>query len=889
MKNKATTNAFVVLIVLFSGLQTMLAQPFWTETFVDQSTATTNWVHGGANAGAEVWSWTNDPLAGFMDPSVPGFSAPTVDEGYFYFNSDANGEGNGFDVTLTGAGNPANCSGKTDVHLKFYAQFLKFNGDSKAYVGVSTDGINFTDYEVFASVGSEELYEGETVLDIDPADNAAQVWIRFRWTGNWEYHWKIDDVSLEGLSGPLTCDQNPMAIICDNFESYSVGPVSPQATWWLPWDGNEASSVSGEVSTDFASQGAQSMKIIQDDDQLLLLGNKNAGRYSLKWKQYVPAGKAAHINVQTDQDNPGASTANYSAQIYFRTDGTTNFNIPLPATESTYPQGEWFQLEFVFDLDNNLLKVFLNGGLLRTYVYTQQLGAVDFYGADETYTFYVDEVEFVELPALVYDPDECATAVDLTLYFGQTPGVAQTTGLFDNTDASGDVFGPYPACFEENDGGSGTDTTDASLWFTFTGDGANYHIETVPCNATNYIGTGQNRPGDSQMAIYTGECGVGTLVVEYCNDNLYSNGMPDWRSGVDIQTTSGTNYTMLIDGFRDFPGTFINIAKGEFCIEITREAMFNCSNAQMGTYTVDNSGVVCWGTNLNALITLDEDSYVIPQNGPVNGMAWALTSAPVPADTWPPSLGASYFGSTGYLQTPFAVGLNNNGSFPVGTYYITPVIVGGAVDINPANTILNLAETDPTNGCFFVGESYAITLLPVLDEIQAVGDVTNETVPPGNNGAIDLTIEGGYPGFLQDPGLYIITWSNGATSNPVTDLAGGDYGVTISDPTGCVDDFVTTITVGTISGTGDPASVKQLTVSPNPAVDQVHLNLVLETASEVRLEIANVQGQLLQTIHAGKVTGLSQTINLANYASGTYFLRVVIGGETAVRGIQVQR
>lgn len=883
---KTYTFKGLLLAVLFlTSVETMFAQPFWTESFSNQATSTANWLNGGTNPGTIDWAWTNNVAAGAFQPG--NFGAPTAATGYMWFDSDANGQAT-HDVTLSGVGVPADCSGKTNVHLKFYTYFRTFTGTDVATVGVSTDGVNFTykslptlDALVQEQTGNlpASRYDGYLDVALPEADGQAQVWIQFRYQGTFEYYWKVDDLQLyENVV--ITCDQNPMSIVCDNFESYTLGNISPQSTWWIPWSLNETAADNAVVSTDFASQGTKSMKVIQDDDQLLQLGNKNAGRYSLKWKQYVPAGKAAYINVQTDQNAPGASSANFSAQIYFNANGTTTFDIPLPSVPGTYPQGEWFQLEFVFDLDNNLAKVFLNGGLLRAFAYTQALGAIDFYGADATYLFYVDEVEYVELTPIVFNVDECGAAVDLTQYFGQAAGVAQTTGLYDNTNATVDASDPAVSCWAES---TGADIVDLSMWYTFTGDGANYHIETVPCNATNYIGTAQDLDGDSQMAIFTGDCGQFSLVS--CNDDLFGDGMPDFRAGVDIQTVSGTPYYILIDGF-NAAGV---IATGEYCIEITQEAAVNCANGAVGTYTVDNGGNVCWNVNLNTLITLNEDEFLIPQNGPVQGMAWALSSAPVPAGTWPPSLGAAYLGSTGYLQAPFAVGLNNNGAFPAGTYYVTPVIVGGAVDINPANTTLNLAETDPTNGCFFVGESYAITLLPVLDEIQAVGDVINETVPPGNNGLISLTVEGGYPGFIQDPASYIITWSNGDSGLEIDGLAGGNYTATISDPTGCVDDAVITVTVGTITGTNDPASVKSLTVSPNPAVDQVQLNLSLETASEVRIEIVNALGQTLQTINSGKVNGINQPINLANYANGSYILRLVIDGETAVRRIQIQR
>ncbi len=821
----------------------------------------------------------------------PGdFQAPSASTGYFWYDSDGNGDGETADVTLTGVGNPANASGKSNVHLRFFTYFRTFTGNDLAEVGVSTDGVNFTYHSISdiddlgpETASASSVFEGYVDLEIPEANNQPQVWIQFHYNCTYEYYWKVDDLELYEGAGVVPCAANPNMIICDDFETYNVGNISAQSPHWIPWDLNDAAgnAVGAEVSTEFASNGTKSMKVKLDgagDDQLLQLGNKTTGRYSLAWKYYIPAGKAAYFNIQTDEDNPGASSANFAAEIYFRATGMVEVTSPTPVATAPYPQGQWFPVELVVDLDNNLAKLFVNGALLRAWAYTGDFGAIDYYAADATYIAYVDEVEYIALPSIVYNVDECGSAVDLTQYFGQAPSVPQTTGLYDNTNATADAGDPVVTCWGEEVSGT-TDVVNSSMWYTFTGDGGTYHIETVPCNATNYIGTAQQDPGDTQMAIYSGDdCSNLTLVG--CADDLFTTGTPDWRAGLDLETTSGENYYMLIDGF-EFQGV---LATGEFCIEITQVPSVTCDNGSVGTYTVANDGFVCNLANLGALITVDESGFAIPNVGPVYGMLWSLSSAPVPQGVWPADA-TGFLGGTGVLQNVFAVGLvNDNDPFVYGSYYITPVVVGGATDTDPSNGP-SVFDVDPSTGCFFVGESQLVSLLPPLNDLAI--DNANVTTS-----SIDITVSGGLAEFVQDPSFYSYSWTgpNGFTAS-TQDISGltisGAYTVVITDPTGCVDAYSQTFDVSV--GTDDPSSIKALTLSPNPTRNTVVMNLTLAQSAEVRIDVVNTIGQVLQTLNVGKVSNLSQPINLDGMSDGTYFLRISVDGDVTQRSVVLQR
>lgn len=977
MAKTMTLRGLIAMLMLVLGTQLSFAQTFWTETFDADS-----WTAGGTNDGPENWTWTTDPLAGFMDPNVAPFGSATATTGYYYFNSDGNGEGNAHDVTLTGPTTPVDCSGKSNVRLRFHTQYAFFDQNDVS-VGVSTDGVNFTYTQILGNVTPNAIVEGIATVALPEADNQPQVWIQFRYVGTWQYFWKVDDLELFEFNTPIhdvtfqvntanitvdptgmfivtdmtsapeamtdegagiwsytapypeganfayifingatgiesvpaacgtpdpgaginirtgtlgtedlvipavcfsecaacvvDCESNPNKIVCDNMESYNTTQRLAQQniaqngatdSWWTTWSGTTGNTEDGIVTTEQANSGVNSFKILTTapaggpQDVVLRLGNRTTGRYELKWMYYVPAGKQAYYNIQNVVPI-GAGAWNLDA--FFGANNMGNIQIGAGASlaEFAYPSDEWFEVRHIIDLDNNLLTMWVNGEYVIKMAYPNNLGGIDFFGIDNNHTNYVDDVEFVSLPPLVYNVDICDAAVDLTLFFGQT--TTQTTGIYDNTTATVSPSDPTVDCWGENI--PGVDILNNTMWYTFVGDGNKYHIETVPCNATNYI-TG---PGDTQMLIYSGDdCTDLTEVA--CNDDLFANGMPDWRAGLDLETEAGVNYYMLIDGFQ-FGAT---ISVGEFCIEISQVPSITCADGQVGTYTV-SSPYLCEGAQLSELINIDPASFILPNVGPTFGLAWAITSGPVDPNVLPTTADI-LIGSTGFLTAPFAVGYVNTGNpFPPGIYFITPIVVAGAVDGDPTTPAINLFDVDASNGCFFVGQSTQMLFLPLTDDITATA--------VAGNGSVDLTPGGGIGDIIGDPSSYNYTWSNGATTQDLSNVPAGTYTCTVTDD--CSESA--TVTVQVTVATQDPTSIQSFLVSPNPTTGLVSMNLALATAAEVRIEVLNTLGQTLQNINAGKLSTLNQNIDLSNMAQGSYFLRVTIDGETAIRRVLVQR
>ena len=98
---------------------------------------------------------------------------------------------------------PINCTGKSSVILRFQQTF-RYNDVSAAqgaglYVGVSTDGKNWTDYDVKNNVSpSTDMFNpiNQEVNITKSAANQASIYIRFYWKGYYSWYWMIDDIEL---------------------------------------------------------------------------------------------------------------------------------------------------------------------------------------------------------------------------------------------------------------------------------------------------------------------------------------------------------------------------------------------------------------------------------------------------------------------------------------------------------------------------------------------------------------------------------------------------------------------------------------------------------------------------------------------------------------------
>lgn len=186
-------------------------QPFWTENFSDGDIPT-GWKNEETASGKNcIWTWCADPEIGDKGgcPDIwntpvnqqKAFAASTAKTGFVTLDSDDYGNIAKDHVSqLTTSA--INCSGKNQVWLLFQTHIgvYTYGADNNAIIRVSTDGSNWTNFQVFTGLTTSVRWSDNPeypVIDISSvAANQAKVYIQWQWTGNYEYHWNLDDIEL---------------------------------------------------------------------------------------------------------------------------------------------------------------------------------------------------------------------------------------------------------------------------------------------------------------------------------------------------------------------------------------------------------------------------------------------------------------------------------------------------------------------------------------------------------------------------------------------------------------------------------------------------------------------------------------------------------------------
>ncbi len=120
--------------------------------------------------------------------------------------------------------------------------------------------------------------------------------------------------------------------------------------------------------------------------------------------------------------------------------------------------------------------------------------------------------------------EECDIAIDINNLFGQAAMVPQASDTYDNyADYDTNDTDIVPSCFLSLQPVTGT------IWFSFTGDGNHYTINSANNSSNNELGG----------IVYTGPCDMRTELS--CNVTI---GQPNFS--IDLQTEVGVEYTIMV-------------------------------------------------------------------------------------------------------------------------------------------------------------------------------------------------------------------------------------------------------------------------------------------------------------------------------------------------------
>jgi len=132
---------------------------------------------------------------------------------------------------------------------------------------------------------------------------------------------------------------------------------------------------------------------------------------------------------------------------------------------------------------------------------------------------------------------------------------------------------------------------------------------------------------------------------------------------------------------------------------------------------------------------------------------------------------------------------------------------------------------------------------------------------------------------------YTYVWSDGETSQSISNLEAGTYTVTITDHNGCYETSSVTIESTPAAAIATVTDAFSFSVYPNPAHAQtiIQLNKVTNGTS---LKLENVLGQVLLS---RPVTDMQTQLDLSSYPDGVYLIEVKQNDKRAVKQIVLSR
>jgi hypothetical protein len=223
MKTQFTKKGFtaaLMLASLFAVQQTNAQNILWEEDFgggIPSGWTNVN-VGGTGGTAADLWQWVTTMDAAVNLYGAPDFQAPTMSNGHMLYDSDAIGSlAQNHDGRLTTTA--IDFSNDPEVWVTFHSQYREYTDFSEPFVGVSTDNVNFTYFPIYEWILDNTQTDPDYLVEVNissVAANQSQVYVQFRWVGNYEYHMRIDDIAMTDGIPPHNM-------------SVPVGVISPNA------------------------------------------------------------------------------------------------------------------------------------------------------------------------------------------------------------------------------------------------------------------------------------------------------------------------------------------------------------------------------------------------------------------------------------------------------------------------------------------------------------------------------------------------------------------------------------------------------------------------------------------------------------------------------------
>lgn len=635
------------------------------------------------------------------------------------------------------------------------------------------------------------------------------------------------DLTISFPDGACQCD-NPLALTCDNLESYNEGVLGPQTVCWTTWNGVEGGLSDGLVNSEQAFSGSQSVKLEGTvnggpQDVVFLPGNYTSGHFQLSYKIYVPVGKAAYCNV-LHQFLPASETYQWASEILFNTNGTGSLNAGVQgATTFSYTQGSWIDVVQDIDIDNDLTSLSIGGTPVYSWPFSHQaaevtgginaLAAVNFYPIDNTYEYWIDDIELTEItvnPVMSVSPsNQNVSASSGVTTFNVNSNI--TWSVSDNanwltmspTGANGN--GTIDAIYTEN-----TVANDRVATVTITGGGLTQTVTVTQAAATVPISINLTTINET---CYGAADGTIDLTV-FGGTSPYTYNWSNGASTEDLNDLTGGTYSCTIT---DAIGT-------------------SYTTTEM---TIDAAPQIITQIQTPGTLNCNQLNIVIDATASTSGAGIA----------------ASWTTATGNILS--------------GANTLTPLVDA------PGDYILTLTYNNDPN-CIV---TEAVTIV----EVPALTSTVSSTPANGtaSDGTAIVTVTGG-----TLPYQYSWSTTPSQTTQLVTGLMAGTYSVTVVDADGCL--LISTVDVDALTNTAYLEGLNKFDLFPNPSAGLVNLEVEMETASSMKINIYDVLGTVVWT-GAYTAQNISQQIDLTDLSSAVYFVEINVGEARTVQRLLIRR
>lgn len=195
-----------------------------------------------------------------------------------------------------------------------------------------------------------------------------------------------------------------------------------------------------------------------------------------------------------------------------------------------------------------------------------------------------------------------------------------------------------------------------------------------------------------------------------------------------------------------------------------------------------------------------------------------------------PPYNISWTGPNGFISNSF-----NLSGLSGGTYFYT----------------LTDSNNNTSTGEILISEPQALTIEFVV--VNATSGLSN--------GSVDVTITGGN-------GVKSFSWSNGATTEDLTNVPAGEYTLTVTDENGCTKTQV--FNVGT-TGVQNLEFTKSINVYPNPTNNIINIDMIKSSEGKVTIfDLKGIQYVVRNLADKSNIT----TVDISKLESGVYMIRV---------------